>query len=86
MDVERVFLEVGQRGWVMWSAGGSLGIMVGVLLCAVGVIIATLTNDPRGYLHSEYGGWAVVSGLAVMAAGGCLAVVGRFLGPQKPRR
>jgi hypothetical protein len=41
----------------MWSAGGSLAFMVGALLCAVGVISATITNDPGGYLHSEHGGW-----------------------------
>jgi hypothetical protein len=69
----------------MWSAGGSLAIMAGVLLCAVGVIIATLTNDPRGYLHSEYGGWAIGTGLCLMAAGGGLIIVGRLLGPRRPR-
>jgi hypothetical protein len=70
----------------MWSAGGSLAIMVGVLICAVGMIIATLTDDPRGYLHSEYGGWAVASGLAVMAAGGGLIIVGYFFGPRRAQR
>jgi hypothetical protein len=70
----------------MWSAGGSLAVMVGALLCAVGVISATITNDPGGYLHSEHGGWAVRGGLAVMAAGGGLIIVSRLFGPRKTRR
>jgi hypothetical protein len=70
----------------MWSAGGSLAVMVGAVLCAVGVISATITNDPRGYLDSEYGGWAVRGGLAVMAAGGGLIIVGRLFGTRKTRR
>ena len=59
--------------------------MAGAVLCAVGVIIATITNDPRGYLHSDYGGWAVSGGLALMAVGG-LIIVGRLLGPGTTRR
>jgi hypothetical protein len=70
----------------MWSAGGSLAVVVGVLLCAVGVIATTITNDPGGYVHSEHGGWAVVSGLAIMAAGGGLLIVGHLLGPRRPPR
>jgi hypothetical protein len=69
---------------VMWSAGGILGIMVGVLPCAVGVIIATLINDPRGYIQSEYGGRAIFSRLEAMALGVCVVVVGRILGARKP--
>jgi hypothetical protein len=70
----------------MWSAGGSLTIIVGAMLCAVGVIMATITNDPHGYLHSEYGGWVVVVGLTLMAAGAGVIIVGGLLGPRKPPR
>jgi hypothetical protein len=86
MGMEGVFAEVGQRGPVMWSAGGSLAVLVGALLFAVGVISATINNDPGSYLHSEHGGWAVRSGLVVMAAGGGLIIVSRLFGPRKTRR
>lgn len=69
----------------MRNISGSLAVIVGAMLCAVGVIIATITNDPRGYLHSEYGGWAVIGGLLLMAAGG-LIIFARVLGSPTPPR
>ena len=65
---------------------GSLLIVAGAVLSAVGVIIATLTNDPRGYLHSEYGGWAVGGGFVFMAVGGGMVLGERLFGPRKKAR
>jgi uncharacterized membrane protein len=65
----------------MWSTCGCLAIIVGAMLCAVGVIAATITNDTRDYFHSEYGGRVFAVGLALMAVGG-LVIVGRLLRPR----